>query len=200
MKQAVIVAHPNLDSYTVSVANAYRESAEAAGGVVVFRDLYRMGFDPCLHAEEIPGSPNYRVREDVAGERALISDVEAFVLVYPLWLNAPPAILKGYIDRVFGFGFGFGAENSGLEPRLSGRKLLSITSSGAPRHWVVDTGALNAVRTLFDTHLAKVCGLAVLDHIHFGSITPTMTKEAVERNLNSVRNTASWLNRDDSSN
>jgi len=195
MKQAVIVAHPNADSYTVSVAKAFSESAEQAGGSVVFRDLYRMGFDPCLHSEEIPGNANYQVREDVAGERALIADVETFVLIYPLWLNAPPAILKGYIDRVFGFGFGFGPENSGLEPRLTGRKLLSITSSGAPRHWVVDTGALNAVRTLFDTHLAKVCGLAVLDHIHFGSITPSMTPESVERNLNSIRNTAKWLNR-----
>ena len=172
MLQAVIVAHPNPDSFTLSVAHAYAQAAEAAGGQVVVRDLYAMNFDPCLKG------------------------VGLYVLVYPFWVNAPPAILKGYIDRVLGFGFGFAPDGEGAHPTASGTRLLSFTSSGAPRHWVVDTGALSAVRNLFDTHLAKVCGLTVVDHIHFGAITPNMTAAAVERHLDLVRNTANWINRD----
>ena len=197
MKQAVIVAHPNAQSYSLSVARAFSEAATAAGGEVVFRDLYRDNFDPLLHEDELPGGQALKVRPDVEAERALIADCQLFVLIYPFWINAPPAMLKGYIDRVMGYGFGFGPENDGMEPKLVGRKLLSITSSGAPRHWVVDTGALNAVRTLFDTHLARVCGLGVIDHLHFGAITPNITATAVERNLEQVRHTATWINRGD---
>jgi NAD(P)H dehydrogenase (quinone) len=196
VKQTVIVAHPNPDSFNLSVARTFAEAATSAGGEVIFRDLYRENFDPCLKQTEIPGCSNYALGEDVVRERELIGDSELFVLVYPLWVNAPPAIMKGYIDRVFGYGFGFGPDGEGITPKLSGRKLLSITSSGAPRHWVVDTGALNAIRTLFDTHLAKVCGLAVVDHIHFGSITSTVTASTVEASFDSVRKSANWLNRD----
>ena len=195
MLQAVIVAHPNPDSFNLSVAHAYAEAAEAAGGQVLFRDLYAMGFDPCLKRGEIPTSKDYHLSEDVAVERALLEKADLFVFVYPFWVNAPPAILKGYIDRVLGYGFGFSADGEGVGPQLTGRRLLSFTSSGAPRHWVVDTGALGAVRNLFDTHLAKVCGMSVVDHVHFGGITPNMTSDAVTRNLESVRNTATWLNR-----
>jgi len=196
MLQAVIVAHPNPDSFTLSVARTYADAARAAGGEAVIRDLYAMNFDPCLKRDEIPTAADYRIWPDVAAERAILEEVGLYVLVYPFWVNAPPAILKGYIDRVLGFGFGFSPEGEGEGPGRSHKRLLSLTSSGAPRHWVVDTGALNAVRNLFDTHLAKVCGLTVVDHIHFGAITPNMTAAAVERHLDLVRNTANWINRD----
>ena len=194
MKQAVIVAHPNPDSFNRSVATAFQQGAESAGGVVLVRDLYAMKFDPCLQREELPSEPDFRVSDDVAAERRLLADVDLFVLVYPFWINAPPAILKGYIDRVLGYGFGFGPDGVGVGPQLAGRKLLSITSSGAPRQWVDDTGALNAVRTLFDAHLAKVCGLTLIDHLHFGAIFHGMTTAAVENNLNTVRKIGSSLN------
>jgi NAD(P)H dehydrogenase (quinone) len=65
--------------------------------------------------------------------------------------------------------------------------LISISSSGAPLHWVKETGAWDAMRTLFDGHVAAVCGLTVLDHLHFGEIVPGITPEAVERCAADVR-------------
>jgi NAD(P)H dehydrogenase (quinone) len=86
-------------------------------------------------------------------------------------------MMKGYIDRVFGMGFGYGPGNV---PLLTGRKLISFTSSGAPLYWVRDTGAWEALRRLFDHHMAAVCGLELLDHVHFGEITPGIREDAVE--------------------
>lgn len=196
MLQAVIVAHPNPESFTHSVARAYRDAAEARGGRVVFRDLYAMSFDPCLKRSELPGADGHGVSPDVATERELLAEADLFVFVYPFWMNAPPAILKGYIDRVLGFGFGFAPDGHGSGPRLAGKRLLTFSSSGAPTEWVVDTGALNAVRALFDAHLAKVCGLSVIDHIHFGAIVPNITAAAVERHLDIVRSVSDAINRD----
>ena len=113
MKHAVIVGHPNPASFNLSVAEAYRAAARARGHEVLLRDLYRMGFDPCLKAEEVPGPGGFAVAADVATERALLSDVDVFTFIYPLWFNAPPAIVKGYMDRVFGFGFGYGPVSGG---------------------------------------------------------------------------------------
>jgi len=187
MKHAVIVAHPNVDSFTLTMARAYGEAVAAAGGRAELRDLYRLGFDPRLADGEIPRATGFAPGDDVRAERAAIGDADVFVLVYPLWFNSPPAMLKGYIDRVFGMGFGFGPGHGGIEPLLKGRRLVSITSSGAPRDWVVSTGAWDAMRKLFDEHFAAVCGLSVVEHLHFGEIMPGITAEAVAARADEVR-------------
>jgi len=187
MKHAVIVAHPNPKSLTCSVADCYAQAAQVLGHDVVVRDLYRMGFDPCLKEDEIPRPEGYVFGEDVRRERDLLRDIDVFALVYPLWFNAPPAILKGYVDRVFSMGFGYEPAPTGTEPLLEGRQLISFSFSGAPDRWVRDTGALQALMSLFDRHLSGVTGLGLLDHIHFGGIVPDMTEEAVAEVLTQVR-------------
>lgn len=190
MKHALVIAHPKAGSFTLSMAKAYEQALRANGQEVVVRDLYRMGFDPRLQADEIPGPDGFEPRDDVKAERAQIGDARAFALFYPVWFNAPPAMLKGYLDRVFGMGFGYGMGEGGNEPLLLGRSLVSVTSSGAPKSWLVETGAWDAMRKLFDEHVAGVCGLSVLDHLHFGAITPGVTIEAVRSCAAEVRDLA----------
>jgi NAD(P)H dehydrogenase (quinone) len=186
VKHAVIFAHPKVESFTASVAKAYEAAARALGHSVITRDLYRMNFDPRLAADEIPFAPNFRPRPDVEAERKLLEDVDVFALVYPLWLNAPPAILKGYLDRVFGFGFAYGKEgHSG--PLLHGRSLITFSSSGAPLHWVQETGALDALGKLFDQYFAELCGMRFLERVHFGGIVPMIRDDAVAARLAEVR-------------
>jgi NAD(P)H dehydrogenase (quinone) len=189
MKHAVIAAHPDAKSFTLSVAGACCEAVRGKGQTALLRDLYRMSFAPCLEASEIPGPGGFAPGADVMNERQLLSDAEVFVFVYPFWMNAQPAMMKGYIDRVFGMGFAYGPGKGGNMPLLKGRKMISFTSSGAPMDWVAKTGAWDAVRKLFDEHFAAVCGLEVIDHVHFGGIVPGIRADAVERALARVRGT-----------
>ena len=178
MKHAIIVAHPNPDSFNLTMARAYKAAVEHAGHRAELRDLYRIGFDPRMGAGEIPQSTGFKAADDVQAERASIGGADVFIFVYPLWLNSPPAMMKGYMERVFGMGFAYGP-GGGTDPLLAGRRMISITSSGAPKDWVVDTGAWQALRKLFDEHFASVSGLSVIDHLHFGQIVPGMTADAV---------------------
>jgi len=187
MKHAVIVAHPSRDSFTSTVASTYRDAGLAASHDVIYRDLYAMHFDPCLPEAELPWSKHFAVRDDVLAERALLDNVDVFAVFYPLWLNAPPAILKGYFERVFGMGFAYRSDGRANAPMLARRKFISFTSSGAPTEWVIQSGAWHSMRALFDSHFATVCGLEVVDHIHFGSIVPGIRADSVERDLERVR-------------
>ncbi|MEI9990992.1 MAG: NAD(P)H-dependent oxidoreductase [Rhizomicrobium sp.] len=189
MKHAVIVAHPNTESFTASLASAYREAGLAAGHDVIFRDLYAMGFDPRLAESEIPWSKHFALKDDVIAERALLQDVEVFAFFYPIWLNSPPSILKGYLERVFGLGFAYRREGAGNAPLLKGRKMISFTASGAPTEWVIQSGAWAAMRTLFDSHFAAVCGMEVVDHAHFGGIHPGIRADSVQNDAETVRAT-----------
>lgn len=183
MKHAVIFAHPNQQSFTASVAEAYAKACEALGHRVIRRDLYRIGFDPCLKPEEIPTSPTFRPAPDVVAERELLKNCDVFALIYPLWLNSPPAILKGYLERVFGFGFAYGGDGHSYNPLLKGRKLISFSSSGAPTAWVKQTGAFGAIQNLFDNYFAELCGMTSLQHVHFGSTTPGASEAYVRARL-----------------
>jgi NAD(P)H dehydrogenase (quinone) len=116
----------------------------------------------------------------VVRERAALADVDTFALFYPLWFNAPPAMMKGYVDRVFSMGFGYGPGPNGQSSLLDGRKLISFTSSGAPETWVRDTGAFNALYTLFDQHIANMCGLQILEHVHVGGVVSGFSVEAMD--------------------
>jgi len=187
MKHAVIIAHPNPQSLACAVAKTYADAVAALGHTVVVRDLYRMGFDPCLKAAEVPRPSGFEFGADVTAERRQLADVDVFAFVYPFWFNAPPAILKGYVDRVFSMGFGYAPGLGGTQPLLDGKKLISFSSSGAPDSWVRETGALQALMALFDRHLAAMCGLQLLDHVHVGGIVSDITSEAFDDVLDGVR-------------
>jgi len=187
VKHAVISAHPRAASFTASVALAYRNACAANGDGAMVRDLYRMEFDPCMKADELPFDPAFRPGPDVTAERRLLDDCQVFAFFYPLWLNAPPAMIKGYLERVFGFGFAYGAGGRSYTPLLSGRRLISFSSSGAPADWLEQTGSLPAVRTLFDQYFAKLCGMTVVDHVHVGNVTPGASSYFVEARLDDVR-------------
>lgn len=190
MKHAVIAAHPRVASFTLTTARTWAEAAKAAGHRVELRDLYNIGFDPRLRDEEIPRPTGFQAADDVLAERRLIADADVFVFVYPLWFYAPPAMMKGYVDRVFGMGFGYGPQQQGGNQRLlEGRKLISFTSSGAPSFWVEERGDMAAIRRLFDGHVAAVCGMTVLDHVHFGGVVPDLNGETVKRHQARVEET-----------
>lgn len=190
MKHAVILAHPNAKSLSAAAAEAYAQAVRALGQTAVVRDLYRMGFDPCLKASELPGPGGCAFGPDVEAERRILADVDVFAFVYPFWFNAPPAILKGYVDRVFSMGFGFQSAPGGNEPLLTGRKLISFSFSGAPDQWVRDTGALQSLETVFDRHLCSVCGLQLTDHVHTGGIVPGLRDDAVTDILMTIKASA----------
>jgi NAD(P)H dehydrogenase (quinone) len=192
LQHAIIIAHPKPSSFTHSIAKAYVEAIVARGHHVVERDLYAMNFDPCLKAEETPGPTGYHTSPDAAAERLRLANVDVFAFFYPWWFNAPPAILKGYVDRIFSTGFGYRPTFGGTGPALEGKRLISFSSSGAPDYWVRETDALEVLIRGFDHHLCGVCGLEFMDHVHFGGVIPGMTEEQASDLLAKVETTAQW--------
>jgi len=186
MRHAVILAHPDPASFNAAVARTYVAAARALTHEADLHDLYAQDFDPRLKATELPWHADFEPGPDVAAERVALGAADVIVLVYPLWFNAPPAMLKGYVDRVFGMGFGFAADDRGTRPLLAGKRLISISTSGAPDDWVDQTGALTRLRAGFDEHLGAVCGLAVVEHLHLGGVTPGIRRDAGQAMLDQV--------------
>lgn len=113
MKISVILAHPDRSSFNHAIAQTAVEQLENNGHVVLFHDLYDEGFDPLLTGEEIPqDAPLPQAIREHCEE---IGEAEGIVIVHPNWWGQPPAILKGWIDRVIrpGIAYGFLEGDSG---------------------------------------------------------------------------------------
>ena len=182
IKHAVIVCHPAAESFTRQVAQRYVEAVEAHGHQAVVRDLYRIGFDPVLREEERQGHPG----KDVDAEWAAIGKADVFVLVYPIWFGAPPAMLKGYIDRVFGAGRFYGQGAGGDSSYLAGARLVSLTSSGSMQAWLSEKGVLSSLRTVFDLYLSDVFGFVETARYHLDGVGPDMQDKDVRFHLAEV--------------
>jgi NAD(P)H dehydrogenase (quinone) len=194
VRHAVILAHPDPGSFNAAVAHAYAEAVEACGGEADVRDLYALDFDPRLKPQELPWRADFASSADTAAERGAARAADVICLVYPLWFNAPPAMLKGYVERVLGPEFAARpGDGAGPAPPATGKSLVSVTTSGAPGAWVGQTGALERLRAGFDDHVAAVCGLAVLEHLHLGGVTPGIRRDAADAMLDKVRQAARRL-------
>lgn len=111
--------------------------------------------------------------------------------LYPIWFGAPPAMIKGYVERVFGAGFAGPASGAHLlkpsHPLLGGKRLLSFTASGSTKEWLSDQGAWQSLQTLFDGYLARTFWMRSPEHVHFESIVEGIEEDVVLAHLAEVR-------------
>ena len=136
----IIHAHPEPDSFTAALAAAVGGALDSAGKQATVVDLYRIidaglpgsigPFPPILDAEELRRKTS--LDTVVLRQMKIVEDAEGYVVIHPDWWGGPPAILKGWIDRVlrpetaYELPEGFGHRNPhGL---LKGRQALVIVT------------------------------------------------------------------------
>ncbi|MEI7749989.1 MAG: NAD(P)H-dependent oxidoreductase [Candidatus Moraniibacteriota bacterium] len=129
----IIYAHFNKAGHCGEVLKTAEEWLAGKGKPYEVLDLYGIGFDPVLRAEEMASrgmsttDPKLKeLQEKILAERE-------FVFIYPTWWSNVPAVLKGFYDRVFASGFAFRYRENGFpEGLLKGKRALVITTSGGP--------------------------------------------------------------------
>lgn len=135
MHVSLILGHPHPGSFNHAIAEAAREVLVSAGHTVVFHDLYAEKFDPILPYEEIPADAQLDpVVEEHCREVAV---ADGFIFVHPDWWHMPPAILKGWVDRVLrsGVAYAFRPDETGkvsFVTLLKAQRALVFTTSNTP--------------------------------------------------------------------
>lgn len=138
MKVHVVYAHPLAASFAAAALARVCAALEAGGHQVDVLDLYADGFDPRLSPEE------RRIYHEVPANRGLVAPyvarlqaADALVLVFPAWNFGPPAILKGWFDRVLLPGVAFKLEEGKIRPALTNIGRFAVVTSYGQQGWVV---------------------------------------------------------------
>ncbi|MCF8707814.1 NAD(P)H-dependent oxidoreductase [Rhizorhapis sp. SPR117] len=187
-RHVVVLAHPDPDSFNATIARAYCDAVIAFGQEASVRDLYAMGFDPRLKNSERPDKRGTKLATDVRAELDALSGSDVIALVYPIWFGMPPAILKGYIDRVVGAGVTpQQVQHRAAEGPLTAGHMVSITTSGAPEEWLHEQGQIQSLRELATLYLFRAFSMHSADYLHIGGIVEDLPKDIIEGHLSDVR-------------
>lgn len=127
-----IWAHPRPDSLTAQVVGEMQSEAARQGYNVSSLDLYRSHFDPLLRGEDEPDwdNPQKTYSEEVHRLFNELEDKDTLVLVFPVWWYAFPAMLKGYLERVWNYGLAYGAGSGLKDKKIRWLALVGGSQSG----------------------------------------------------------------------
>ncbi|MCU4164624.1 NAD(P)H-dependent oxidoreductase [Carboxylicivirga caseinilyticus] len=182
MKHLIIYAHPSKKSFSFQLKDALKAESEKRGWSATVRDLYEMKFDPVLWPSDLEKLKKGETEEDILSEQALVKEADIISVVYPLWWAGFPAILKGYIDKIFAYGFAYKAGKNGIEGLLTNKKVYLYTSMGNTVEEYEEKGLIEAFRKIQGGEIFEFCGMEV-KHQEFFPQIPSASTEEIEKHL-----------------
>lgn len=159
MRALVVFCHPNPDSFGAAARDRVLAGLGRGGHEVRLTDLYAEGFRPEMSAEEARAHLEPGVTPELDGYADDLRWAELLIFVYPTWWSGQPAMLKGWMDRVWAAGVAWSLPpgRSRHEPLLTGlRQVVIVTTHGSSK-WVNVLEGESGRRTMFRAlrHLAK---------------------------------------------
>ncbi len=218
MQKSVLLvhAHPEPTSLTRSLVEVAKTRLLASGHRVLESDLYGMNWKAVFDAADFPQRVNEdrlcfvsesgnayakgKQTRDVEEEQAKLRQADAMVFQFPLWWFSFPAILKGWVDRVFAYGLAYGYKDAGNQYRYGEggfagkRALLSVTAGGPLEDYGARgiNGALEQILfpithgTLFFSGMEVLPTFAVYGAGHLTDAEFRLAEEALKKRLDGL--------------
>ncbi|WP_108658233.1 NAD(P)H-dependent oxidoreductase [Acuticoccus kandeliae] len=194
----IVVGHPNSQSFNGHLARTMRDALVERGWSVTTSDLSAMGFDPAEGAHQYPDrdpEAEYNVQReqrlaaeaerlppDVRAEIARLEAADLLIMQFPLWWFGPPAILKGWFDRVFVYGHVYTSQMRHDRGYFKGKRaMLSVTCGGPEETFAVDGRNGDIDVLLWPLHFSlSYVGYTVLEPQVFYGVQAEMRHRSVE--------------------
>ena len=205
MNVLIVHAHPEPQSFTSALKDAAVAELTAAGHEVVVSDLYAMNFNPVASAADFGsrGSEDYlnyaleqrhnvkanSLASDIAAELVKMKTADLVLLSFPLYWFSVPAILKGWIDRVFVSGIVYGGRRIYDQGGLSGKRAMVIATTGGRDHMLSAGGIHGDLTETLKPILQGTLGYAGMTVLapFYGYHVPYISQEAREAVLDDFR-------------
>jgi putative NADPH-quinone reductase len=182
MNISIILAHPNPGSFNHAIANAAADTLRGNGYRVILHDLNQENFPPLLTAPEL--QEDAKLEPVVARHCAEIAAADGIVIVHPNWWGMPPAILKGWIDRVLrpevAYRFLEGDQGEGVPVGLlRARSAIVFNTANTPedreREWFGDP-----LETLWKKCVFDLCGVKNVQRRTFSVIVASTAEQRAQ--------------------
>lgn len=127
----VVYCHPSSNSFTFKVKESFVKGVSDAGHTFVISDLYTMGFNPVFSESEYLREAFYDdskdIGEDILKEQEKINNANIIVFIYPDFWTEAPALLVGWFQRIWTYGFAYGKS----QMKILDKALFLVTMGGS---------------------------------------------------------------------
>lgn len=186
MDYMIVYAHPNPRSFNFAVRRQVEEKLREKKKTYIIRDLYLLHFNPVLSNHDFLSFSQGKVPDDIKKEQEYVGKADTLIFIYPIWWFAMPAIVKGYIDRVFSRGFAYSiGENGAVKGELSGKKAIIFNTTGGGREQYERLGYKESLRRTVESGTLQLCGLEIARHEYFYAV-PTITDRERKKMLEQI--------------
>lgn len=182
MKISVILGHPYENSFNSAIAETVVDILKENGHMVMFHDLYREKFNPVIPKDELVSDQTKDNLVEVYQQE--IGEADGIIIVHPNWWGQPPAILKGWVDRVLrenvAYTFPVGDNGGGLPIGLLKAKVgLVFNTSNTPERREVEKFG-DPLNRLWKDCIFDFCGISIFDRIMFRVVADSSHAEREE--------------------
>ncbi|MED0961100.1 NAD(P)H-dependent oxidoreductase [Bacillus paramycoides] len=176
MNVLIIYAHPSPSSFNASILEHVQKGLQETNHSVTLLDLYKEQFDPVLVFNEEKKRRDLLHEEETERYRELVQKADTLLFIYPIWWWGMPAILKGFIDRVFVAGFAYKYEGALPKGLFKGKKAWVINTLDSPL-WYVALLYRSADWIMMKRGVLRFCGIRNIKRSVFQSVkTSKVTK------------------------
>lgn len=194
MKTLIIYSHPDTEGHCSTILKNVENELNELKEKYEIVDLYKIKFDPILHEDELYSAGKRKDSEDVKQMQKKIKDSKNMIFIYPIWWNNYPAILRGFIDRVFVSGFAFRYEKrfGNMVPvgLIKGKKATIFTTSGGSGLIFKYIQGSRGVKVLKNDTL-KFCGIKAKS-FHYGKAIK-LTEKSKKKLETLVKTGIKWM-------
>lgn len=197
MKVLILYAHPNPSSFNRAILERVEETLNDEGHEFRTLDLYARDDKVRLDAQDLATIKSGEMPPDIRELQQEVLWADALAFIYPVWWFGMPAVLKGWIDRVFqeGFAFRFGAD--GMSGLLGPRRALVIHTTGGDYQAHVDMNGLDLLSRPLVEGVLGFCGLGPVHYLPLFGVPVIGNGERLHM-LDQVRDITRRLLRDES--
>lgn len=190
MKATIVFAHPGDNSFTHEILARSTAVLDQVGITYHVRDLYKMNFQPVLTPRDMRKAESGKETADIEEEQELVTDADLLVMIYPIWWWSQPAILKGWIDRVFTNQFAFHYEANGPVGNLRGKRAIVFTCTRESAAEMKAKGFDTLITKQIAQGILSTVGFEPVIHKNFAAISE-VTDQARQEMLREVEDTIS---------
>jgi putative NADPH-quinone reductase len=179
MEVLIVLGHPNDNSFNHAIANTCKEKLIENGHSVVFHDLYKENFNPIITKSEIP--KNGQIDNIIEEHCDDLKNSDGIIVIHPNWWGQPPAIMKGWIDRVIRPGMAYefeeGDNGEGVPIGLLKAKTGLVFNTSNTSKERENTLFKDPLETIWESCIFDFCGVKQFDRRMFRIVVTSDLKQ-----------------------
>ncbi len=166
MHVLAVISHPNKASFSHAVLKSFVVGVEEAGLSYDIADLYKEGFSPVLSERDLLQFKGVEMPDDILAYQARVEKADALCLIFPTWWYGMPAMMKGWLDRVWSAGWAYDWKHDPEGSLLPPRPCTLLIPTGVSEKMESEWRCVEKLTYIYRQGVLGYCGVDPIE-IHF---------------------------------